>query len=134
VKIKPGFYWARPRSAPNTEFEPIQVDEDGLTWAIGSDEFVRIDDGIELADEIVPPEHLPAKKQGKLKPAWSTINRVAKGKGLLKGCWLVDPDGEKRATIMDEALARQIAAAMNLTTLEQRIEYAANNAGYRRKQ
>lgn len=62
---------------------------------------------------------------------WSTINRVAKGKGLLKGVWLVDPDGEKRATIMDEALGRQLAAAMNLTTLKQRISFNANAAGYK---
>jgi len=62
---------------------------------------------------------------------WTTINRVAKGKGLLKGCWLVDPDGKRRATIMDEALARQIAAAMNLTTLKQRTDYSADAAGYK---
>lgn len=64
---------------------------------------------------------------------WSTINRVAKGKGLLKGCWLVDPDGVKRATIMDEILARQIAAAMSITTTKQRTEFAANEAGYKLK-
>lgn len=62
---------------------------------------------------------------------WSTITRVKAGKGLIKGCWLVDPDGVKRATIMDETLARQIASAMSLTTSKQRTNYAAELAGYK---
>lgn len=62
---------------------------------------------------------------------WSTINRVKAGRGLINGCWLVDPDGVKRATIMDEILARQIAAAMSLTTMKQRTNYAAERAGYK---
>lgn len=62
---------------------------------------------------------------------WSTINRVKAGKGLIKGCWLVDPDGVKRATIIDEVLARQIASAMNLTTAKQRTDFAADQAGYK---
>lgn len=61
---------------------------------------------------------------------WSSINRVARGKGLLKGCWLVDPNGEKVATIMDHALAGQLAAAMSLTTMKQRTNYCAQEAGY----
>jgi hypothetical protein len=32
---------------------------------------------------------------------------------------------------MDEALARQLAAAMNLTTAKQRTDYAADAAGYK---
>ena len=63
---------------------------------------------------------------------WSSINRVARGKGMLKGCWLVDPDGEKVATIMDHSLAGQLAAAMNLTTMKQRTDFCAEAAGYRK--
>jgi hypothetical protein len=51
------------------------------------------------------------------------------------GYWLKDPDGETAVTITGEgatlhAYARQIAAAMNLTTLDQRINYNAEAAGY----
>lgn len=63
------------------------------------------------------------------KRGWSTINRVGP-RGLLKGCWLVNPQGHKVATIMDETLARQLAAAMSLTTQAQRQDYLAEVAGY----
>lgn len=62
---------------------------------------------------------------------WSSINRFGK-RGPLKGCWLKNPDGETVAIIMDGALAGQIAAAMNLTTMQQRVDYCAEAAGYYR--
>lgn len=53
---------------------------------------------------------------------WCTINRVGK-LGLLPGVWLVNPQGDKLATFMDDVMARQIAAAMNITTMKQRTDY-----------
>lgn len=63
------------------------------------------------------------------KKQWSAVNRFSSN-AILKGCWLVDPDGNKVATIMDGAIARQVAAAMNLTTAKQRHDYLAESAGY----
>lgn len=65
-----------------------------------------------------------------MKGKWSAVNRFARGRGSLKGCWLVDPAGERVATIMDGAIAGQLAAAMNLTTAKQRTDYLAEAAGY----
>jgi len=61
---KPGFYWARPRRMPPgmpNPFEPVLIDDSGLTWTIGSDEFTRLDGDLEVADEITMPEHLRQK-------------------------------------------------------------------------
>jgi hypothetical protein len=63
------------------------------------------------------------------KREWSAVNRFSK-RGPLKGCWLKDPDGKTVATIMDGTLAIQIAAAMNLTTQAQRINWNTTRAGY----
>lgn len=62
---------------------------------------------------------------------WSAVNRFSK-RGPLKGCWLVDPDGERVAVIMNGAIAGQIAAAMNMTTVRERTDFCAGRAGYRR--
>lgn len=70
-------------------------------------------------------------KRTKLEPPkeWKSIARFSATKNL-KGCWLVDPDGERRAVILEHGLAGQIAAALNLTTMEQRIRYCTDLAGY----
>jgi hypothetical protein len=65
------------------------------------------------------------------KGKWYTIQRVGP-RGLLKGRWLADPEGRKVAAFHDEVLARQISAAMNLTTQAQRVAYLADEAGYTR--
>lgn len=68
-----------------------------------------------------------------MKAKWKAINRVGKigSQSHLKGCWLIDPNGERVCTIMDHATALQIAAAMNLTTAKQRHDYCAEESGYR---
>lgn len=63
---------------------------------------------------------------------WSAVTRVGK-RGLLNGTWLKDPNGEIVATFSDGAIAKQCAAAMNLTTMKQRTDHCAEEAGYRRK-
>lgn len=65
------------------------------------------------------------------KREWGAINRFSKGRPL-KGCWLVDPEGNRVATILDGAVANQIAAAMNMTTLSQRVDWIAERAGFKK--
>lgn len=68
-----------------------------------------------------------------MKKQWAAVNRFGPigSKRNLKGCWLVDPDGNRVATIIDVAIAKQIAAAMNLTTMKQRTDWCADASGYR---
>jgi hypothetical protein len=68
-----------------------------------------------------------------MKTQWKAIPRHGEigSKRMLNGCWLVDPDGKRIATIMDFAIAQQIAAAMNLTTTKQRSDWCAEASGYK---
>lgn len=63
---------------------------------------------------------------------WSTIEHVTKTGGG-SGLWLVDPDGNKivRFPAAHDAIARQCAAALNLTTPTQRVNFLADAAGYK---
>lgn len=56
---------------------------------------------------------------------WRAIPRI-KGKGVE----LKSPQGETVAVVYDLAIAKQIAAAMNLTTQKQRFDFLAGEAGY----
>lgn len=56
--MKKRFYWARPKNF-DCDFEPMQIDEDGTSWMIGSEVWVRSSlDQLEIADEIVIPDRL----------------------------------------------------------------------------
>jgi hypothetical protein len=56
------------------------------------------------------------------------VNRVGK-RGLLKGQWLIDPEGQKVGTFMDDHTARHCAAALNLTTAKQRTDKILQGTG-----
>lgn len=62
---------------------------------------------------------------------WTVVSKIGK-RGTATGWWLVDPDGNKVASFPGryDWAARQSAAALNLTTTNQRVDYLARAAGY----
>jgi hypothetical protein len=56
---------------------------------------------------------------------WTTVNKISG-----KGCWLVDPDGNQVLAVSDYVLARNLSAAMSLTTQEQRTAFLLEHSGY----